>query len=221
MNDKYMDKDRELFLQKLNGFIIDSKNVDKNKVRQTYLELVKEYHPDKNNEIDKSTLHEYMILINNIYNEIEKKNGNTEIKSKTENSHYFYINIFCQLFSKVKTICVNNETTNNPKYNEYRELFILEINKYSKDAGRAFSLLLSDEIINNKNSNIDIFIKGLAAYEQIFSNAYIYTEYYIKKVQRSALNYFHEYKKDTVDEIKEAMDVIEKWLNELISEIIK
>jgi hypothetical protein len=97
----------------------------------------------------------------------------------------------------------------------------MEINNYSKDAGRAFSLLLSDEIINNRNSNIDIFIKGLAAYEQIFSNAYIYTEYYITKVQTTAINYFHEYKKDNPGEIKDAIDVIEKWLNELISKIIK
>jgi hypothetical protein len=35
-----MDKDREIFLQKLNKLIIDSKNIDKKRIKQKYLELV-------------------------------------------------------------------------------------------------------------------------------------------------------------------------------------
>jgi hypothetical protein len=216
-----MENDRQIFLNKLNDFIDCSKSINKREIKQKYLELVKQYHPDKNNQIDKNVLHEYMILINSIYKTIEERQENIETEKETTNSNYFYIQIFNQLFSQLITIYTNKETINNPKLIEYTKLFIMEINKYDKDAGKAFSFLLSNEMINNKNININQFIKGMTTYEQIFKNAYIYTEYYIKKIQITAKQYFYEFKKNNAEEMKNAIDIIEKWFNELIIKITK
>jgi DnaJ-class molecular chaperone len=128
-----MNNEREIFLKKINEFIISSQN-NKKELKSAYLQLVKEYHPDKNNRLDKEILNEYMIIINNAYNEIIKKPGKIKLKDKQNSSGYFYINAFCQLLSKIKTISSNSGKTNDPKEGEYRNLVIKEISKYNKES---------------------------------------------------------------------------------------
>jgi hypothetical protein len=161
-----------------------------------------------------------MVLINNVYKEIERKIeiGKMKIKIKNyqNNSQYFYITNFCQLISTIKTIYTKDEKIKGSKFDECKEKFIMEVIQYNQTVGNAFSLLLSEKIIDEKNSNIDLFAEGIAGYEQIFKNIYIYTKYYVNKIQKAANNHFTEYKKNKTKEIKNAVDIIVAWFNELI-----
>jgi hypothetical protein len=214
-----MNNEREIFLMKINEFIISSKSNNKKEFKSIYLKLVKEYHPDKNNNIDKNTLNEYMVIINNIYNESEVKSEQIIARDKQNDSKYFFINTFCQLISRIKTIYSNNKEPSDPQNGKYGDLVIREISKYNQKAGESFLLLLSQKTINRKDN--DIYLKWITVYEQIFNNIYIYTKYYVRKKQKEGNNYFHEYTKDKPEEIKEAIEIITKWFDELIENIYK
>jgi hypothetical protein len=213
-----VENEREIFLRKVNEFIASAKSNNKKELKSLYLKLVKEYHPDKNNKIDKNILHEYMVLINNTYNEIEKKSERKKLKNKQTNSKYFYINTFCQLLSRIKTYCSTDGKTDDPEFGGNRDSIIKEISKYNQKAGESFSLLLPQKAANGKNNNA--YVKGIAVYEQIFNNAYVYTKYYTKKMQETADTYFYEYADGNTKEIKEAVGIITKWLDGLIENML-
>jgi curved DNA-binding protein CbpA len=213
-----MNNERETFLRKINEFIIFSKNNSPKELKSNYLRLVKEYHPDKNNKIDKEILNEYMIIINNTYNEIERKTKGIKLKDKTHGQKYFDINTFCQLLETIETIYLIRKERNDIRFDEYRQLFLKKISGYNQQVGKAFSLMLSDETISGEN--FDTFLSGIAGYEKIFNNAYIYTEYYMKKTQKAANNNFDEYGKRSNEEIKGATASIKKWFNELVENIL-
>jgi hypothetical protein len=139
-----------------------------------------------------------------------------KIKNYQNNSQYFYIIDFCQLIAKIKIIYIKDEKTKGPEFDECKEKIIMGVSRYNWTAGNAFSLLLSEKTIGEKNSNTDLFAKGIAGYEQIFKNIYIYTKYYANKIQKTANNHFTEYKKNKTKEIKNAVDIIVAWFNELI-----
>ena len=213
-----MESEREIFLGKINKLIIFSKIGDTKKVKSCYLQLVKEYHPDKNNKINKDILNEYMMIINNLYDETEKKSKKIILKNEENKTTYFYIIPFCRLLSKIKIIYSNKDEINLPNFTEYRNVFIEEIGKYDQNVGKSFSVLLSNEVILKKDA--EIFIKGIGYYEQVFNNVNNYTEYYINKILKSANNCINEYKNKNTEDIRESAEIIAEWFNELIKKIL-
>ena len=212
-----MNNEREVFLNRMNNFIALSKYSNKKDFKLNYLELVKEYHPDKNNKIDKNTLNEYMIIINNTYNNLRKNSRKINVLKKQNDSKYFYIIVFCELLSRIKKICKPNDEIKGPNFVEHKNLIINEISKYDLKVSEAFSLLITQKTIEEKK--FDSFQKGLDIYEKIFRNTYTYTEYYSKKLQETGKNYLENYKNNNTQEKKAAIEIIIKWFDGIIKSI--
>ena len=210
-----MESEREKFINKINKFIFLSKNSDFDIIKSYYLNLVKEYHPDKNHKIGKNILNEYMIIINNIYEEMEKNSNKININNDIHNKKYFYIITFCRLLSKIEIIHTNRNETN---FNKIRNDFITEINKYDQNVGKSFSLILFDEIIIKKD--FEIFLNGIICYERVFNNLYSYTQYYIDKNIKSAVNYFNNFKNKNTQELQNSIEIIKEWFNKLLNKIV-
>jgi hypothetical protein len=74
-----------LFSDKLKEFIVFAKNTNNNgEIKLKYLELVKIFHPDINNEVDKETSNENMILLNYVYEQLTKNKAKFKIANKDE-----------------------------------------------------------------------------------------------------------------------------------------
>ena len=59
------------FKEKISNFISFSQNTnDNNSIKSEYLKLVKEFHPDINNELNEETANEYMIILNYTYEQL-------------------------------------------------------------------------------------------------------------------------------------------------------
>ncbi|MDR1149144.1 MAG: J domain-containing protein [Spirochaetaceae bacterium] len=86
------------FFDKLKCFIIFSQsNVSNNEIKNEYLKLVKEYHPDTNKNIDFNLANEYMINLNYVYEHLINKkafvnNKEDEYEKNIENGKYWFIN---------------------------------------------------------------------------------------------------------------------------------
>ena len=87
------------FKQKLDQFIKYSQNVNDNSlIKNEYLKLVKEFHPDINKNDSNELANEYMIIINYVYeNLIHNKNNFTLIKEDEYekykiNGKYIFVN---------------------------------------------------------------------------------------------------------------------------------
>jgi len=76
-------KDNISFKEKIKNFIGFSKSInDNNSIKSEYLKLVKEFHPDTNNNLNNETANEYMIIINYTYEQlINNKNDFQNIRT--------------------------------------------------------------------------------------------------------------------------------------------
>ena len=88
-------------MEKLKNFIeFSQKTGSQKEIKNEYLKLVKEFHPDINTDNDFSTANEIMIQLNYIYGSIINKTGfsgisvkeDDEYKDFMENGKYWYIN---------------------------------------------------------------------------------------------------------------------------------
>jgi DnaJ-class molecular chaperone len=89
------------FKVKIDHFINASKNTnDNNVIKQEYLKLVKEFHPDANKKINNETANEFMIIINYVYEQLIHNKNNFQLVQKDEyeknkvNGKYCFINEF-------------------------------------------------------------------------------------------------------------------------------
>ena len=89
------------FSEKINNFINFSKNSSDNMtVKSEYLKLVKEYHPDTNNNLSKDVANEYMIILNYFYEQLKHNKNGFKIEKLDEydknkiNGKYCFINEF-------------------------------------------------------------------------------------------------------------------------------
>jgi curved DNA-binding protein CbpA len=96
-----MTESKDVFKEKINVFIEYSQDTnDKNKIKLEYLKLVKEFHPDVNNEIKNELANEYMIIINYVFENLMngKKDINLDKSDEYEkykiNGKYCFINEF-------------------------------------------------------------------------------------------------------------------------------
>jgi hypothetical protein len=73
------------FSDRIKNFILFSKNTNDNeKIKQKYFELVKIFHPDLNNEVDKEISNENMIVLNYVYEHLTRNKNKFEITNKDE-----------------------------------------------------------------------------------------------------------------------------------------
>ena len=195
-------------------------NKVKNKIdpKTNYLKLVKKYHPDVNNKIDKKILNEYMVIINDVYNEIKKGKKIIKHNTRENNKKNFYIQDFCHLFSKIIMAFLIDAKSEDLELSDDKILIIEQVSSYNLEASKALLLLFSRKI--KENNNFELFLKGIVAYEQIFNNLYSYTKYYSQKIQKSGQNFFQEYIDSSTKEIEIAIKTITKWLDELIETIL-
>jgi hypothetical protein len=223
-----MEDNRNVFLQNINQFIIFSENItDKNIIKSKYLELVKKYHPDVNNEIDKNILNEYMIIINNTFEKImNNKIKNITYRNTENNIRGFNFDTFCQLLNKVVEIGINKETVKDKILNEYINLLVLEIEKSSKYTSEAFKKLFSEEMVMEYRKKINLFNSGITYYMHLLRSVPSSTKEKYKgmpdiriankqteKVADSYLNEYKNYCKE--DEYKDAIEIIMEWLKEI------
>jgi curved DNA-binding protein CbpA len=222
-----MEINREIFLQEINKFIIISRStLDKEIIKSKYLELVKKYHPDVNNEIDKNILNEYMVIINNSFEKIMNNNSNNvKHKNVKNNIQIFNFDTFLQLLNKIVEIGINKETMNGEIFNEYKDLLLLEIEKSNKYASEAFKLLLAEKTIIENRKKMNLFNNGIAHYMYLLRsvpasakekyrdipNVHIANRQ-TEKVADSYLNEYKNYCKE--DEQKDAIKIIMEWLKE-------
>jgi len=89
------------FREKLDRFIKTSQCTDDNSiVKAEYIKLVKEFHPDANNEIKSEKANEYMIIINYVYENLIHNRNNFKLVKDDEyekfkiNGKYCFINEF-------------------------------------------------------------------------------------------------------------------------------
>jgi uncharacterized protein YfaS (alpha-2-macroglobulin family) len=86
------------FSDKLRDFIeFSQNNVSHNEIKNKYLKLVKEYHPDTNKNIDFNLANEYMINLNYVYEHLINKKiiinkTEDEYEKNRENGKYWFIN---------------------------------------------------------------------------------------------------------------------------------
>ena len=86
------------FSDKLRDFIeFSQNNVSHNEIKNKYLKLVKEYHPDTNKNIDFNLANEYMINLNYVYEHLINKKiiitkTEDEYEKNMENGKYWFIN---------------------------------------------------------------------------------------------------------------------------------
>ena len=160
-----MENIREIFLREINEFIKYSNDMpDMETLKAKYLELAKKYHPDVNNRIDKNILNEYMVIINNIFEKIMSgkiiRNDRTNIKSNND----FDFNTFCQLLKKITVMGINKYTVNDRIFTEYVNLLVLEIGKFSKEAGEAFSTVFLERNFLISGYKAKLLTDGLKSY---------------------------------------------------------
>ena len=134
---------------------------------------------------------------------------------KQKNNRKFWGKIKGELELKIKRREIKFSKKN---FNKIRNDFITEINKYDQNVGRSFSLILSDEIIIKKD--FEIFLNGIICYERVFNNLYSYTQYYINKNIKSAVDYLNNYKNKNTQELQNSIDTIKEWFNELLNKIV-
>jgi len=86
------------FSEKIKQFIdFSQNNISSDEIRNEYLKLVKEYHPDANRDIDFNLANEYMMNINYVYEHLLNKKSipsqtEDEYESNMENGKYWFIN---------------------------------------------------------------------------------------------------------------------------------
>jgi curved DNA-binding protein CbpA len=86
------------FFDKLKHFIkFSQNNVSNNEIKNEYLKLVKEYHPDTNKNVDFDLANEYMINLNYAYEHLINKKAfanktKDEYEKNIENGKYWFIN---------------------------------------------------------------------------------------------------------------------------------
>jgi hypothetical protein len=220
-----MKDSRNIFLQDINEFIILSRNeLDKDIIKVKYLELVKKYHPDVNNKIDKKILNEYMIIINNSYEKLRTRKNN-KYKTTENNVQGFNFNIFLLLLKKIVEIGINKETIKNEIFNEYKKLLLIEIEKSNKNVSEAIKLLFSEETLNKYGQKIDLFSNGIIHYMYLLLKVPASTKEKYKnmpdikiankqteKVADSYLKEYKDYCKE--DEEKDAIEILQEWFKE-------
>jgi DnaJ-class molecular chaperone len=138
-----MENSRKVFLHEINEFISSSKKIqDKDIIKQKYLDLVKKYHPDVNNEIDKNILNEYMIIITNSFEDL-MNNTTSKKQENTENNDIggFNFDLFMLLLGKITGRGINKENIKDKVFIGYKNLLITEIEKSSKYAREEIELL--------------------------------------------------------------------------------
>jgi len=101
----------ENFSLKLKNFILNSQN-DLSKIKEEYLKLVKEFHPDLNKKEDFNKTNEYMMQLNYVYGElitkktVSRKQEN-DYEGNKENGKYWYINDYGRKeYVKEKTLYI-------------------------------------------------------------------------------------------------------------------
>ena len=89
------------FKEKINNFMNISKKIEDNSlIKQEYLKLVKEFHPDSNKNINAEIANEYMIIINYIYEQLVHNKKGIQLVQKDEydknkiDGKYCFINEF-------------------------------------------------------------------------------------------------------------------------------
>ena len=84
------------FKNRIINFINNSQNTtDNNCIKSEYLGLVKEFHPDINKNLDKETTHEYMIIINYVYNQLLYNKKTFKFIDKNEYEKYLINGKYC------------------------------------------------------------------------------------------------------------------------------
>jgi len=188
------------------------------------LKLVKKYHPDANNETDKSILNEYMIIINNIFEKTVNGKFENHKRQNKENSIYgFNFKAFCQILSKIIEIGIDEETIKNQIFNEYMELLLLEIEKSNKRVTGAFRTIISEGTIMEYRHKIELLNNGLANYMRLLKNVQSGTKEKYKRMpdiniankqmEKIADSYLAEFKNYCKRDIeKDSIDLIMNWL---------
>ena len=220
-----MEDSRKIFLQEINEFIFLSKNIlDKDIIKIRYLDLVKKYHPDVNNIIDKKTLNEYMVIINNSFEKITSRK-NYKNKNKENDSLGFNFDTFMLLLNKITEIGINKENIKNKVFNEYINLLVMEVEKSNKNVSEAIKLLFSEETLNKYGQKINLFNNGIIHYLYLLKNVPSSTKEKYKnmpdikiankqgeKVADSYLKEYKDYCKE--DGEKDAVEILQEWLKE-------
>ena len=206
----------ELFRQEIIEFIsLPNYAPDKNIIKSKYLELVKKYHPDTNDKMDKNILHEYMTIINTAF---EKKQNGVSMKTqktsqetvKKDSGQNFDFRKFTSLFARYTS----------PHFYSCSEMFqkatqalVWEIKKSDKAVGEAFARLSTKEIMYT--TSFRLYHSGLKYYV----NRYVYTDAPVDNSAGEKIGdgFFVEYKDSCkkhgrFEEIKAAVDTVNKWL---------
>jgi hypothetical protein len=219
-----MEDTRKIFLQNVNEFIIFSNNTpDKNTIKSRYLELVKKYHPDVNNDIDKNILNEYMVIINNMFEKTaNRKFENYKHKNKANNIFKFNFDTFCQILSKIMEVGIDEETIKNQIFKEYVKLLLLEMEKSNKHVSEAFQIIISEEAIMEYRHKIKLLNDGMANYLHLLKSTPSSTKEKYRKIpdiniankqtEKIADSYLVEFKNYCKKDIeKDSIDLIMKW----------
>jgi hypothetical protein len=182
--------------------------------------LLKTYHPDLcHDENLRDTYNEITIKLNMTLNNLED-NKITKINENILENKEFNVFSFRYYLSKIQSIGINKNSISNKDFIIFRNFLVSEVNKSDKKIGEYFSLLLSDK--NIMNESINLFANAYANYTSIFQNYYQYNEQTVKQCIRIGDSYFNDYiRKCEIKEINEIIDEIKKWLQEIMSKILK
>lgn len=134
----------------------------------------------------------------------------------------FNSEIFNQILSKIKSIGITNWKTEISDYKLYRNYLIEEVTKKNADAALSFKRILSDEnIIATNKEVLYLFYQGFSHYVETAVNLHQYTKVTVEQNNRIGRSCFDEMKNKYRDhEMKEDIENVKKFLNNLIEEIL-
>lgn len=134
----------------------------------------------------------------------------------------FNSEIFNQILSKIKSIGITNWKTEISEYKLYRNYLIEEVTKKNADAALSFKKILSDENIKATNKEVlYLFYQGFSHYVETAVNLHQYTKVTVEQNNRIGSSCFDEMKNKYRDhEMKEDIENVKKFLNNLIEEIL-
>ncbi|MCL2557393.1 MAG: hypothetical protein FWE09_02845 [Treponema sp.] len=185
-------------------------------VKARYLELVKKYHPDANREIEQDILHEYMVIINGLFE--RKRLGAQAAKQATEakaekDSPIFNFQKFASLFVRYAYDELSALEDRAFERAELARLLVREIGKADKAASEAFAFLNTEEVM--ATTDVEILLEAFGSY--VNRPIFYKKPMYIYAAERMGDSYFRDYKDAckehaSHEEIKRSVDAISAWL---------
>jgi len=216
----------EIFAQEINEFAsLPDDAFGKVTVKSKYLALVKKYHPDTNDKIDKDILHEYMTAINTTYE--KKQNGALAVaqtattqrdarkETEDDSSRQFNYVTFAKLLMRYAGTVPYRvwKKKIEEEFEEITRLLVLEIKKSDEAVGDALGFLSTLEIINTTQSGQCRGALGYYARKFLYANRPTSIFTLDRIFDNSLTEYKNSCKKHArFEEIAAAVDAVSKWL---------